>query len=763
MAKKKTETPTVKDWLGEGNELGADIWHRKYQVDNETFETWLDRVSGNDPDVRRMILEKKFLFGGRILAGRGIDDPEHKTSLSNCYVIAPPEDNIESIFDASKKMARTYSYGGGCGIDIGKLSPRGARVRNAAKESSGAISFLGAYELTTKIIGQQGRRGALMVSIPVSHPDIEEFIELKTDLEKATKANLSVRVDEGFMRAVKEGAKYLCSFTREATGEVIEKTVDARALFHRLAETNYDFAEPGVLFWDRIRNWNLLSEHPGFEYAGTNPCAEEPLPAGGSCLLGSINLSEFVTRPFTAQAKFDRSAFLKCVDISMGALNSVLDEGLPRHPLEEQRESVRAWRQVGLGVMGYADALIKLGYHYGSEKALNFTHWLMRDMAAQAILSSCRIAMERGGAFKNFDLKAVKASGFLKAHKNAAQALLEEKWNLPLQNGNKDLNLDDVLEAYGMANSQLLCVAPTGTISTMLGISGGMEPVFATHYRRRTESLHGCDRYYTVHTKIVKDLMDATGTSLEDLPTYVITAPNIFYKNRIDTQAAFQDHVDASISSTINVPNAFTVEDTENLYLYAWEKGLKGVTMFRDGCRRTAILSNDGKKDGNGGEERRQIAKKRNLVTGCGTLHMTAWFYADNGDLYEVFLNKGSTGGCNNFMNGLSRMISKMAQLGGTVDEIFDQLSSTGVCPSYAVRRATKGDTSRGTCCPMAVGNALVDMHEELLSELGQEEKERRKTKAVPASGTACPSCGEPLIFEGGCNICKNCGWSHCE
>lgn len=266
----------VRDWLGENNQLGIDIWEGKYRQNGESFDEWLDRVSGGNPAVKKLILQQKFLFGGRILSNRGMNKYGVKTTLSNCYVIEPPEDNIESIFDCAKKLARTYSYGGGCGVDLSKLSPRGAKVNNTAKETSGAVSFMDLYSLVTGLIGQNGRRGALMLSISCDHPDLEEFIEIKSDLDRVTKANISIRITDAFMNAVKNKEMFMLSFTREETGETIEKEVDAYRIFHKICEMNWDFAEPGMLFWDAISNYNLLSEDDEFEYAGTNPCAEEP-------------------------------------------------------------------------------------------------------------------------------------------------------------------------------------------------------------------------------------------------------------------------------------------------------------------------------------------------------------------------------------------------------------------------------------------------------------------------------------------------------
>ena len=266
---------TALEWLN-NNQLSYDIWSRKYRYKDETFDEWLDRVSGNNEEIRKQILDKKFLFGGRILANRGTEKDGRKISLSNCYVISPPGDSIEEIFDCAKKLARTYSYGGGCGIDIGKLSPRGAIIHNAAKETSGSVSFMDLYSMVTGLIGQAGRRGALMISIPCDHPDIEEFIGVKQNTDRVTKANISIRITDRFMAAVKNREPFELSFTRVETGETITKTVDAYELFHKICESNWDWAEPGMLFWDRIENWNLLSCDSEFKYGGVNPCAEEP-------------------------------------------------------------------------------------------------------------------------------------------------------------------------------------------------------------------------------------------------------------------------------------------------------------------------------------------------------------------------------------------------------------------------------------------------------------------------------------------------------
>lgn len=750
---------TVEQWLGKDNSLGIDIWNRKYKKNNETFDEWLDRVSGNNEAIKALIIEKKFIPGGRILSNRGITDT--RVTYSNCYVITPPEDNIESIFESRKKLARTYSYGGGCGIDLSKLAPAGAKVHNQAEQTTGAVSFMQGYSQTTEEIGQAGRRGALMISLDCHHPDLLDFIDAKTSPDAVTKANISVRVTDDFMEAVINDKDWIMSFTRPETNETITKTARAREIFEKLCKNNWDWGEPGILFWDTISNYNLLEFDDTFEYAGVNPCAEEPLPAGGSCLLSSINLSAFVKNK-----EFDFDDFSETVANGVIYLNEVLEEGLSLHPLEEQRQSVADWRQIGLGIMGLADMLIKMELPYDSEQARQLCEEIGLVMADQALYTSAFLA-GHAGSYNNYK-SCVQKSEFLK--NNTCESTRE------------------VIEAYGLRNSQLLTIAPTGTISTMLGISGGIEPIFANSYTRKTESLHGHDEYYKVYTPIVKEYMDEHGIKDEaELPNWFCTSSTISPLNRVLMQGVWQKHIDASISSTVNLPEEATIEDVEEIYLNAWKEGLKGITVFRNGCKRLGILTTNSsqEKEEEKGLLRGEIIScsdnligmKRRLTTGCGSLHCTAWFDPHTGDLMEIYLNKGSTGGCANFMVGLSRMISLACRGGVKIEDIADQLQSTGACPSYASRTATKHDTSKGACCPMAVGNALMEMWREMkeriekgnsIIALANSNSQIPSSESIPSSnpevdnGAKCPECGSELIQEGGCVICKSCGWSRC-
>ena len=693
----------------------------------------------------------------------------------NCYVTSV-DDSIESIYDACRKLARTFSYGGGVGLDISNLSPRGARINNAARETSGAVSFMDTFSQVTNTIGQHGRRAALMLSISCTHPDLEEFIHIKDDINRVNYANISVRITDSFMEAVRDNGQWELSFTRPETGETTSKFVNARDIFHSIAKGNWDMAEPGVLFWDRIEKWNLLSNTPNFKYAGVNPCAEEPLPDSGACMLSSINLSEFVD----SNGNFNFDDFAEVVFDATIALNDVLDEGIPLHPLEEQRKTAQEWRQIGLGIFGLADMLIKMKLTYGSEEAIAMCKEISSYMINFSMLASATLA-QRNGAYAHFDYDRVSTTPFY----------VSNVWS----------STNSAVKNWGLRNSQLLTIAPTGTLSTMLGVSGGIEPIFAFSYNRKTQSLHGEDVTYKVYTKIAKQYMDAHSVKFEeDLPEYFITSQNVPYINRIKMQAAWQKSIDASISSTVNLQNNVTVEDVENIYMEAWKHGLKGITVYRDGCRRAGVLTTntskkDSDKDANAADAPQSdsgklgrgvvisssdnlIGKKRKLNVGCGSLHCVAFFDPETGALMETYLSKGSKGGCNNFMIGLSRMISLAARAGCGIHEIVDQLESCGTCPSYAVRRATKNDTSPGSCCPTAVGRALLDMYRETCDDIGSgcmddgnlrwekksDSKAAASETAAPHSDKKCPQCGSSEIqFSGGCVSCPSCGWSRCD
>ena len=731
---------TEKEWLNE-NQLSLDIWHKKYQVNGETFEEWLDRVSGGNKDVRELIKDKKFIFGGRILASRGITG--RRVTYSNCYVITPPEDNIESIFNTAAKLARTYSYGGGCGIDISNLRPKGAIVHNAAKSTSGAVSFMDLYSQVTGLIGQAGRRGALMISISCKHPDIEEFINLKTKQGVCEKANISIRVSDDFMEAAIHDEDWITEFTSEETG-TITKTFKARDLLKLLAKRNWEWAEPGMLYWDRITGYNMLNNDERFSYAGVNPCAEEPLPAGGSCLLGSINLSEFVLNPFTKEAIIDYSSLIDAVKKAVRALNDVLDEGAALHPLEEQRNSVRNWRQIGLGTMGLADMLIKLGLTYGSVSALGMTQEVYKTIAQAAVGESLSLAIDKG-MYPECNPKLLAESSFINSI-GLPQSVIED------------------ISKYGLHNSQLLTCAPTGSIATMLQVSTGVEPNFALHYTRRTQSLNGEDTYYEVDAKIVEDFFAVPAKGLATLPDYFVESKDIAPIDRIKMQGVLQKYTDASISSTINLPKEATVDDVYNIYIEGWKNGLKGVTVYRSGCYREGILTTEKPID-----IPNTLAPKRpkDLECDCYTVKSQGENFVvcvgllDN-QPYEVFVFR--------LTNWL-----KLPQHKGTITKIekgkyslnseflhIDNLLDTDINVEEKAATLYSSMLLRHGISIKYIIKTAKKVNQNITSFSSAMCRVLSKYLPVEVEGK-CPECGSDLVHEGGCTHCSQCSYSKCE
>ena len=781
--KREGDILDIKEWLT--SDLSVSEYNKKYRYENETFDEFLERITNGDKEIQQLIIDKKFIYGGRILANRGLQKLGKKITYSNCYVLSPPEDNIESIYETCGKLARTFSYGGGVGIDISKLRPKGAPVNNAARTTTGAVSFMPTFSQVAETIGQKGRRGALMISMDVSHPDIEEFIDIKTDLNAVTKANISVKITDDFIKAVKNNTKYPCKFTLE-DGSVICKYIDANKIMDKLALNNHRMGEPGILYWDRIQNYNLMQHFEDFGYAGVNPCAEEPLPAGGSCLLGAINLSEFIVDPFTPAARFDFDEFERVVHKAIFALNDVLIEGMPLHPLKEQQETVGKLRQIGLGIMGLADALIKLGITYGSSESLLTIETIGTALLYNSLIASSEYAKLDGNTpFEGYD-----------AHKVFESDIIQ---NLINNLNYYEVNTLKVALQNGLFNSQLTTIAPTGTIAGLCNTSYGVEPNFAYSYTRKTESLHEeGDVYYTVEPKIVEDYRKATGNKGE-LPDYFITTHQLDPFNRVDVQATIQKYIDASISSTVNLPESTTPEEVKAIYLYGAEKGVKGLTIFRNNCERMGILTVGDNKEENTDDltpvERAKsmlkfgdtilvddsvIGIKRKLKTGCGSLHCTFYFCPETGELREVFLDKGSKGGCLSLLNAMSRLASLCARKGAPVEEIADQLESVLVCPSYSVSKFKDKTTSKGSSCASAVAYALIDAHNQFLEDFIDpdddteiEIKAIRHTEKPTLSAPkkqepddyymVCPECGEKALLKTeGCVSCVSCGYSKC-
>lgn len=478
------------------------------------------------------------------------------------------------------------------------------------------------------------------------------------------------------------------------------------------------------------------------------------MPSGGSCLLGSINLAEFVTECET----FDFAGFKDTVKKAVVALNEVLDEGLPLHPLIEQRESVKNWRQIGLGVMGLADMFIKLGIKYGSEESIKWINMIGTEMIFSALESSNELTVSKG-AYPMFNTKVVDTPFF--------QALNTKENNLRYQELRSNILL------RGLCNSQLLTCAPTGSIATMLGVSTGCEPIFATSYTRKTESLVNEEKYYKVYTPIIKELIDE-GFQEDSLPAYVVTSEQIPYTERISVQATLQNYIDASISSTINLPESATVDDVETIYRLAWEKGLKGVTVYRSGCKRGAVLS----KNPTIKEclKRPESVEAKLIRFKNGSENWIAFVGLIDGRPYEIFTGinniedfpipasvtegeivkvKDSLGKRYDFQ--YTDRYGYTNRLGG-LSRIFNQ--------EYWNYAKLISALLRGGIELDKVVKIIDGMHFEsdTLNTWKNGVKRAIKTFIVDGvtSHEVCPDCGEHLIYEGGCTICKNCGFSRC-
>ena len=753
---------TIQEWLGEDNKLGHDIWNNKYRYKDETLDEWFDRVSGGNEKLKQLIIDKKFLFGGRTLANRGINK---SGSFSNCYSRGFLKDDLDDLMQASSDIAKTFKAQGGQGVSLSKLRPKGCGINHGQFESDGIIPFMEIYNRTTESISQGGsRKGALIMTLDAWHKEAEDFIKIKSEEGRIQKANLSLEIDDEFMECVKtyyETGKIITKhIIKYYSGNKVEYDIVPIQLYKLMMEKAYDWAEPGCIFTNRFRNYNLMEFCEDYNIETCNPCGEQPLPKNGACNLGSINLAQFVVNPFTKIALFNFDNFANAIDIAVEALDTVLDENINNHPLKEQREMAYDYRNIGLGIMGLHDTLIQLGMSYGSEESKQFVDSVCGFMFRRAVIASSKLAKEKG-TFPKYNSNVLKSSIIKKHFTDDDLSILK-------------------INRYGLRNCSLLSIAPSGSIGTMLNISTGCEPLFQISYQRKTESLNGEDMYYDVYAGIAQAYINTFNTT--NLPTFFNTSSDVNWKDRIDMQSSMQNHIDTAISSTINLPHDITCDEIEQLYLYAWEKGLKGITIFRDGCKRSGILTTDTKNDTDNNSGNRQfprgyiitaddnvIGLKRKIMSGCGSLHVVAMFDPVSGELLETYLSKGSTGGCQSNLAAVSRLISLSARAGVDVYTIADQLQSCMACPSYVGRTMAKHDTSKGKCCPDAVANALIDMYKEMQNSIKDDIEEQKDTfnkfpKEKKIKWTnLCPVCGETLIFEGGCNVCKSCGWSKCE
>jgi ribonucleoside-diphosphate reductase alpha chain len=760
-----------------GDEIRARVFYEKYALKDEAgepleklpSEMW-DRIAraiaaAESDEGRRadwsekfnwLMQDFRFIPGGRIMFGAGA---RKKATLLNCYVIPIKEDSIEAIFDWCKESARTYSYGGGVGGDISVLRPKGAPVNNSAMHSTGAVSFMGIMSETTHAIGQAGRRGALMITLSVDHPDIFDFIRVKQNATSVKYANISVRVTDEFMQAVEADGDFTLRFGNGVVRKV-ERTVKARALWNELIQSARDWAEPGLMFWDTIKK-NSPSEYNGMEVITTNPCSEQPLQAYGACDLGALNLPVFVMDSFTDNARMDWASLEKAVRYSVRFLDNVLDYNADKHPLAAQKEAVGKSRRIGLGVTGLADMLAKLRLKYDSEEALQFADRLFETIKNTAYDESTEIAKEKG-PFPLFDRDKHLSMSFV------------QKLGDPIK---------DKIAKNGLRNVALLTVAPVGSGSVLAGTSSGIEPIFAFNYTRRSESLS--KEYFKVYHPLVLEYMGISGL-MDDtkLPEFFVPAHKINADFRVRMQGTIQRHVDSAISSTVNLPADTTTEQVGAIYLSAWKAGCKGITVYREGSRQAVMMTEEKEKakeekpaqsapEDKWKRPQALIGKTVKLKIQRESLYVTSNF-DETARIREVFINMGNTGSQEkSYTEAIGKLISEYLQLnGGDINVVIESLKGIRATDSISWDRGLKLYS-----VPDAIAKALeitlgkINFKTTPLTEHVKESGDGQQlgvaassTEAKEVKPSKCSECGENmLVYESGCYTCKNCGYTKCS
>jgi ribonucleoside-diphosphate reductase alpha chain len=601
------------------------------------------------------------------------------TTLNNCYVVGIKDDSIKSIYDCVIQEAMTYKYGGGCGHDLSVLRPGGDEILGTGGNSCGPVGFMNLFSENTNTIAQHGRRGANMQTLRVDHPDIEKFIEIKTgDVDMVKYSNISVLLTDEFMDAVQSDSDFDLHW-----GGKKYSTVKAKDLWMKIIEHAHSSAEPGLLFWD------TMTKYHNAEYCSplvsTNPCAEQPLPDGGCCNLGALNLERFVDQ----DGNFDFDGFKETTAVGARFLDNVIDYNLDRHALEEQKQNAKNDRRVGLGILGLGDMLVKMGIKYDSDEALETIGKIMEIHRDTAYETSAELAKEKG-QFPNFDWDGYSQSLFVQ--------------DLPKKLQNK-------IKKNGIRNCTLTTVAPTGSGAIVARVTSGVEPIFATSYQRKVKKNDSLGKEFdtfTVYHPVVKEMF---GTD-ENLPEYVVTAHNVDPYFRVKMQGVVQKYIDSSISSTVNLAEETTVDTVADIYMTAYKADLKGITVYREGSREGILITDD--KSSENEEQNSETAemktarnrpsitegKTRRMRTGDGTLYVTV--NEDENGLCEVFTAIGKAGGTVAAQTeAISRLISLALRSGIDPNSIINQLKGiSGPNPTWE-------DGQLILSTPDAIGRAL--------------------------------------------------------
>ncbi|WP_171120172.1 MULTISPECIES: adenosylcobalamin-dependent ribonucleoside-diphosphate reductase [unclassified Ruegeria] len=752
--------------------IAEQIWDMKYRfkqadgtpIDQTVEDSWrriardLARVEKDAAHWEDKFFEAledfKYLPAGRITAGAGT---ARQVTLFNCFVMGTIPDSMGGIFDMLKEAALTMQQGGGIGYDFSTIRPRGADVHGVAADASGPLSFMDVWDAMCRTIMSAGsRRGAMMATMRCDHPDIEQFITAKSDPARLRMFNMSVLVTDPFMEAVKADGPWELVF-----GGKVYQTVQARDLWNKIMQATYDYAEPGVIFIDRINQANNLSYVETI--AATNPCGEQPLPPYGACLLGSINLARLVAEPFEDAAHLDEAALQELVATAVRMMDNVVDAS--KFPLIEQEAEAQDKRRIGLGVTGLADALLMLGLRYGSDEAARQTERWLHAIARAAYLASVDLAKEKG-AFPLFDAEKYLASGTMQQ---------------------MDEDVRDAIREHGIRNALLTSIAPTGTISLYAGnVSSGIEPVFAYAYTRKVLQKDGSRTEEEVVDYAVQMWRDKFGETA--LPDYFVNAQTLSPSDHVKMQAAAQKWIDSSISKTINCPEDISFDAFKDVYMQAWDQGCKGCTTYRPNDVTGSVLTVSESADKVPGES----ADAPHEVDGGDVIYMSEpldrpqslegstyklkWpdsehaIYLTINDIviggrrrpFEVFINSKNMEHYA-WTLALTRMISAVFRRGGDVSFVVEELK--------AVFDPRGGAWVQGKYIPsiLAAIGGVIEQH---LINIGFLEGEGMGLKSDPQAqvvnmdgprSKACPSCGQfDMVMIEGCMTCRSCGHSKC-
>ncbi len=744
--------------------ISRQIWDAKYRlksadgtpIDLTIEDTWR-RVAQALAGVERnpaqwegpfyeALRDFRFLPAGRILAGAGSD---RRVTLFNCFVMGDIGDDLGSIFAHLREAALTMQQGGGIGYDFSTLRPKGAPVRGVGADASGPLSFMDVWDAMCRTIMSAGaRRGAMMATMRCDHPDIEDFIAAKRQAGRLRNFNLSVLATDPFMAAVEADSAWQLVFEGRTY-----RTVRARALFDSITRATYDYAEPGVIFIDRINARNNLYYCETIH--STNPCGEQPLPPYGACLLGSINLAWLVREPFTPAAHIDRAELDELVGIAVRMMDDAID--LSGFPLEAQVQEAHAKRRIGLGMTGLADALMMCGTRYGSIEAAglaaDWASWIERA----AYLASAHLAGEKG-AFPLFDREPYLAGETVRE---------------------LDADIGAAIARHGMRNALVTSVAPTGTISLVAdNVSSGIEPVFAYVYTRKVREPDGSSREEEVADHAVRRYRTMFGADAA-LPEHFVTAQDLTPAEHVRMQAAVQRHVDSAISKTVNVPRDIAFEEFQAVYLDAYRSGCKGCTTYRPNAITGSVLEVRPAGDAAAVAAVPTSPAPELMVRAeklAGATYKLRWpdsehaMYVTINDIeqdgvkrpFEIFVNSKNLEHYA-WVVALTRMISAVFRRGGEVAFVAEELKQ--------VFDPRGGQWSNGRYVPSLVA-AIGDVIERHMVETGflvPPETLSAKVVAGTANATAahlgrlCPKCGQPgLVMEAGCLSCLHCGWSKC-